>query len=148
MAHDRRIGVERWYWLANLPEEALDWDLELQKEGTGVSLEARSLPALQRVGDLVVYVSASSGTLLGIGEIMERPYWRSDGSGSWRVRTKPRFVAEIDRAPTLDDVGMEIPRLTRQIEKSQYERLERLIASAVAASQGPEHDARRLRSQD
>lgn len=96
-----------------------------------MSLAAATLPALQRVGDLVVYCGATTGILVGVGEIVGEPHRKRDEPGSWRVRVTPRLLLDRDRAPSLAQTGIQPPRLPRRLEPKDYEELRALMSPAA-----------------
>jgi hypothetical protein len=143
VAHDRRIGHDPWTWLVGISDEELDREWQRVASHTAVSVHAITLPALQRVGDLVVYCGATSGALTGIGEIVGEPQRKSDDDRMWRLRVLPRVLLDRDRGPSMDDAG--VPGLQapsagrqRQLEREQYLRLrEVMLAVAVPLDAAP-----------
>jgi hypothetical protein len=143
LAHDRRIGHDPWTWLVGISDEELDREWQRVASHTAVSVHALSVPALQRVGDLVIYCGATSGALTGIGEIVGEPQRRSDDDRTWRLRVLPRLLLDRDRGPSMADAGLaglQAPTAgrQRQLEREQYLRLrELMLAVAVPLDAAP-----------
>jgi hypothetical protein len=143
LAHDRRVGHEPWAWLVGISDEDLDREWHRVASHTAVSVHALRVPALQRVGDLVVYCGSTSGALTGIGEIVGEPHRKSDDDPMWRLRVLPRLLLDRDRGPSMDDAGLAgLQALSagrqRQLEREQYLRLrELMLAVAVRLDATP-----------
>lgn len=130
---ETRSGSESSAWLAAIPDDVLDRDLEQITSRVALSLQAASLPSLQRVGDLVVYCGARTGTLVGVGEVVGEPRHTPEGPAQWRLRVLPRLLLDHARAPSMGQAGLEPPRLPRQLDASPYARLRELMLSAAVA---------------
>lgn len=116
-----------------MPDEAVERDVHRAQTTKAMSLAAAMLPALQRIGDLVVYCGATTGILVGVGEIVGEPHRKPDEPGSWRVRVTPRLILDRDRAPSLAQAGVQPPRLPRRLEPEEYEHLHELMLPAALA---------------
>jgi hypothetical protein len=127
------MGSEPSAWLAAIPDEQLDRDLERVMSRVVLSLPAALLPSLQRVGDLVVYCGARTGTLAGVGEVVAEPQDTPDGPAQWRLRVLPRLLLDRARAPSLGQAELEPPRLPRHLDVGPYARLRELMLSAAVA---------------
>lgn len=130
VAHDRRVGEERWSWLAPIPDEAVARGIDRARTSEVMSVAATALPAVQRPGDLVVYCGATTGILVGVGEIVGEPDREPDEPGRWRVPVTPRLLLDQDRAPSLADAGVPPPRLPRRLEPGDYKGLRDLMLPA------------------
>jgi hypothetical protein len=118
-------------WLAAVPEEDLDRDWERVMERVAVTLDASSVPTLQRVGDLVVYCAADTGVLAGVGEVVGEPQ-RAEGEATRRrLKILPRLLLDRTRAPSVSEAGMSPRRLQTHLEPEPYRRLRELIISAA-----------------
>jgi hypothetical protein len=128
-AHDRRVPGERCFWLVPIPDEAVARDRHGAEKGRPVSLGAVSLPAMQRPGDLVIGYGATTGIVLGEGEIAGAPLRKEDEHGLWRVRVTPRLILDPDSAPSLAKLGIAPPGRPRLLEPPDYERVRELMLS-------------------
>jgi hypothetical protein len=137
LAHDRRTGNEPWAWLAAVPDDDLDRDLDRVRSSLVISLVASSLPSLQRVGDLVVYCRASTGVITGVGEVVGEPHRKEDDPATWRIRVRPHLLLDRGPAPSIAEAGMRPSRLQTRLEPAQYLRLRELALSAAVPLQQP-----------
>jgi hypothetical protein len=141
LAHDRRTGNEPWAWLAAVPDEDLDRDLDRVRSSLVITLVASSLPSLQRAGDLVVYCRTSTGAITGIGEVAGAPHRKDDDPANWRIRVRPHLLLDRGPAPLIAEAGMRASRLQTQLEPDQYLRLRELALSAAVPLQQPANQA-------
>jgi hypothetical protein len=130
-AGDQRTGDEPWAWLAAVPEEALDRDWERVTSSMTVSLQAASLPTMQRLGDLVVYCGAGTGVLTGVGEVVGEPLHTPDAPTHWRLRVLPQLLLDRRLAPSIAQAGMQPPRLPTRLDSEPYSRVRELMLSAA-----------------
>lgn len=129
---DDRTGDEPWAWLAAVHEDDLDRDWSRVMERIAVTLDASSLPALQRVGDLVVYCGSGTGVVVGVGEVVGEPQVAEGGGPTQRrLRVLPRLLLDRTRAPSIADLGMRPRSLQLRLDPDPYERLRQLVLSAA-----------------
>jgi hypothetical protein len=101
-----------------------------------MSLRKESVPALMRVGDLVVYFTREDGTLVGVGQVVGEPHRKTEEPGSFRVRVLPQLILDRESAPSLADAAVEAPRLSRHLEPKTYHALRELMLSAAVPLPG------------
>ena len=118
-------------WLAALPDADLERDWQRVMDRVAITLEASSVPTLQRVGDLVVYCAADSGVLAGVGEVVGEPRVAGAGPTQWRLRILPRLVLDRARSPSVTEAGLSPRRLQTRLEPEAYQRLRELIISVA-----------------
>ena len=129
--HDRRTGDEPWAWLVAVSDEELDRDWHRVTSSIAVTLRAATLPATQRVGDLVVYHGASTGVIAGVGEVVGEPHQQRDAPAQWRLRVLPRLLLDRSHAPSIVEAGMQPRRLPVRLDTDPYARLRELMLSAA-----------------
>jgi hypothetical protein len=118
-------------WVAAVPDADLDRDWQRVMERVAISLDAASVPTLQRVGDLVVYCAVETGVLVGVGEVVGEPMPASGDATRRRLRILPRLLLDRSRAPAVSEAGMSPRRLQTRLEPEPYRRLRDLVTSAA-----------------
>jgi hypothetical protein len=118
-------------WLAAVPDDDLDRDWQRVMERVAVTLDASTVPTLQRVGDLVVYCAAQTGALAGVGQVVGEPLATDGDATRRRLKILPRLLLDRDRAPSVSEAGMSPRRLQTRLDPEPYGRLRELVISAA-----------------
>jgi hypothetical protein len=124
-------GSEPAAWVAAVPDADLDRDWQRVMERVAITLDAATVPTLQRVGDLVVYCAAETGVLVGVGEVVGEPLAAEGEATRRRLKILPRLLLDRNRAPSVSEAGMSPRRLQTRLEPEPYRRLRELVISAA-----------------